>query len=344
MLTFFIIMAAITGLGSFLLFLLSEPLSENKCQYQDQLLLLKVQNKDITADEISLENAQNQQDSKNTNNTSLINSQGIKLNLEDIDQQLLDSQISNNQMNMNSPSLPLQKPQIKDEIQSQNQEQNQNDNHQKAQTTIIQSLTQTLRLFKTRKMLILCAYMIQARFTNSFSTGIFFPMLNNTLNKTMSSKQSYEYSMFVLSNFGLGEIFGAISISFVIKYYKSNKFGVLYHLILSTAGYGFLIAYSVIYEYNALAYLFAFIFGMMDGASCTHIGIICGFEFGQLSATAMGVNFMVKPIFGFIVFLVEGQINANSSIELTIFYSVTYVICLILLLIMLIFFPFKPYN
>ncbi len=68
-------------------------------------------------------------------------------------------------------------------------------------------------------------------------------------------------------------------------------------MILSLIGFFLLLQFTWVFQFNALAYLFAFIFGALDSGFSNHIQQICGFEFGAKSAEAMGVYFTVKCLF-----------------------------------------------
>ncbi|CDW91637.1 major facilitator superfamily protein [Stylonychia lemnae] len=344
-LTFFIIMAAITGFGSFLLFLLREPLPQMVSIEQNSIVIENKEEENEVANDddsllpstvqFSIVEGQPRRQTNYLNPPSFNNRDHKSTSIFPEDNNSTNNrQIipQNNQLNTKNLSKYATSQNI-----------NSTDNSLKSSTTVTQSLSGMFRLLITRKMLILCAYMVQAGFTNAFQSAIFFPMLNDTMDKSNSKQKSSELSMFVLAACGLGEVLGAFSISLVIKQFKSNRMGVLYHLILSTLGYSCLIVYAIMFEFNPLAFVFALIFGMMDGASSTHLGLICGFEFDSQSVFAMGVNYMVKPIFGFIIILIESGVDATSSSTLTIFYSVSYAVCLICILIILFVFPFKPW-
>ena len=75
----------------------------------------------------------------------------------------------------------------------------------------------------------------------------------------------------------------------VVKYSKSNKLGVAYMLLIAIISFATLIAYTSVFEYNALAYIFALFFGILDSGASTHSSMLLGFEFGDKSVIAFGI-------------------------------------------------------
>jgi hypothetical protein len=84
-------------------------------------------------------------------------------------------------------------------------------------------------------------------------------------------------------------LFGGFTVDRLIKKTNSNRLGVIYVLVLSIGAFGTLIAYTSIYKYSAIAYIFALFFGLLDSSTSTHAGMLLGFEFGDKSVIAFGL-------------------------------------------------------
>ncbi|CDW72426.1 major facilitator superfamily protein [Stylonychia lemnae] len=190
---------------------------------------------------------------------------------------------------------------------------------------IKESLNATIQTFKDRQMIVIIPYMIQVGLTNGLQSGIFVTMLSSTMDKNTTQNKQFENSLFVMTAFGAGEIFGGFLMQYVIKKFKSNKAGIVYHSILASIGFITLLIYTSIFEFNALAYIFAFCFGMMDSASNTHISMICGFEFDKKSTEAMGIFYFVKPFGIFIAVIIESFFDSGDDIQLLIYYALCYI-------------------
>ena len=175
--------------------------------------------------------------------------------------------------------------------------------------------------------------------TNGLASGIFVPLISNTLASTTSVERQFELSLFVMACLGAGEIFGGFTIAHIIKTSLSHELGLIFHTYLSIIGFSILLAFTALYEFNYLAYLFAFVFGIMDSASNTHIGMICGFEFEGYSVEAMGIFFIVKPFGICISVLIESTIVGRNA--LLTYFSVCLCIYLFAYILMIARFPFK---
>eukprot|EP00347_Sterkiella_histriomuscorum_P012236 403369368 len=204
-----------------------------------------------------------------------------------------------------------------------------------------ESLKGTFGLLKTRKMLILVPYIAQVGITNGLSSGIFVPMLSATMGKDSTQGYQFEQSLFVMSALGAGEIFGGFLMNYIIKHYQSNKAGIIFHTFLSSVGFIALIVYTAIFSYNPLAYIFSFAFGMMDSASNTHLGMTCGFEFDDLNVEAMGINYMIKPLFICISVFIESGIDSTQKQHMLIYYSLCFVLYLFSYALVYFKFPFR---
>ena len=193
-------------------------------------------------------------------------------------------------------------------------------------------------------MLIIVPYIAQVGITNGLSSGIFVPMLSSTMGKDASQSYQFEQSLFVMAALGAGEIFGGYFMQLIIKKRQSNRAGLVYHTILSSIGFISLIVYTAIFEYNPLAFVFSFAFGMMDSASNTHLGMICGFEFeDHQSVEAMGINYMVKPLFICLSVFLESAISTSEEdkYQMLVYFGVCFVFYLFSYALVYFFFKFK---
>ena len=145
--------------------------------------------------------------------------------------------------------------------------------------------------------------------------------------------------MFAMTAFGVGEIVGGPVISFIIKKTKSNRWGLVYHFILSSIGWAFFLAYIGMYRWTCIAFFFCFFFGVMDSSSCTHFGMILGFEFEGKAVNAYGwYNLFKAATIGYMCFVLS---EVDHHWEYSILGGIMCGVYLASYVIVFVFFPFK---
>jgi MFS family permease len=109
-------------------------------------------------------------------------------------------------------------------------------------------------------------------------TGILVPMINLSLKDVANSNTRFEYSMFAMVAFGLGEIVGGLLIGQVVDR-RGSKLASLVNMGLVAFTVLLTLFYLSYLRYNLLVFLMAFMWGVEDGAVNTHCLEMLGFEF-----------------------------------------------------------------
>ena len=82
--------------------------------------------------------------------------------------------------------------------------------------------------------------------------------------------------------FGAGEILGCFFIGFIVDKFGSRK-AALVNVVICLVMTGVTLAFLLVNQYNALAYVMCFMWGIEDSATNTHLQEMLGFEFANNS-------------------------------------------------------------
>lgn len=63
-----------------------------------------------------------------------------------------------------------------------------------------------------------------------------------------------------------------------IEWLGSHYKGLIANMTVTSLAYGSLIIFMLMFQFSPLVFVFTFLFGLMDSAISTHLGMICGFE------------------------------------------------------------------
>ncbi len=94
--------------------------------------------------------------------------------------------------------------------------------------------------------------------------------------------------MLAMVGFGFGEIFGGFFIGFIVDRYGS-KIAILWNLLIILLMLGVTIAFIVIFDFNALAWIMCFLWGFQDSAVNTQVQEMLGFEFDNASSEPFSI-------------------------------------------------------
>lgn len=143
-------------------------------------------------------------------------------------------------------------------------------------------------------MLVLLPYIISSSAISNTIATLYMLMLSNTLPSKTYAEQ-YFTALIVLTVLGVGELLGGFITGKIIKTY-SNKTCLIYHLSLVTVSSLLQIIFNAIGKFSPLAYIFAFSYGLIDSGVNSHCGMILGFEFGEYTVAAMGIQNITKSL------------------------------------------------
>lgn len=96
--------------------------------------------------------------------------------------------------------------------------------------------------------------------------------------------------------------------------------------------------YTAIYKFNYLSIVMGFTFGIMDSGTSTHVSMILGFEFGEKSVIAFGIQNCIKSCF-FGIGAVVSSFTSNSW-QYLIYFTCVFVLALFSYTLMYLKFPF----
>jgi MFS family permease len=92
------------------------------------------------------------------------------------------------------------------------------------------------------------------------------------------SQYQFKMSMLALALFGVGEIVGCFYIGFVVDKFGS-RVATICNLINIIAMIGTTVAFIIVFEFNYMAWIMCFLWGICDSAINTNTQEILGFEF-----------------------------------------------------------------
>ncbi len=112
-----------------------------------------------------------------------------------------------------------------------------------------------------------------------------------------SEQEQFYKSLLVMTILGVGHMIGGFTLAYVIKKTDSNHKGLIYLAVVSVIAFTTLIVYTAIFKFNYLSIALGFTFGLMDSGTSTHVSMLLGFEFGDKSVIAFGIQNCIKSSF-----------------------------------------------
>lgn len=112
----------------------------------------------------------------------------------------------------------------------------------------------------------------------AFYSGALIPMITNTITESTDSDLKLEKSMLAMIVFGVGEVCGCLFIGQMIDNYGSKMVSLINVAIIVLMTFVTL-AFLGINQFNLLAFLMTFLWGVQDATVSTHGFELCGFEF-----------------------------------------------------------------
>lgn len=131
-----------------------------------------------------------------------------------------------------------------------------------------------------RRMLVLMPQILWTGVSVAFYSGILVDAIAASVVGT-DAEQQYKAVLAMIA-FGVGEILGCFFIGWIVDRFGSKNaawanVGICLVMTVVT------VAFLVVNEYNALAYIMAFMWGIEDSATNTHCQEMLGFEFDNNS-------------------------------------------------------------
>lgn len=143
----------------------------------------------------------------------------------------------------------------------------------------------TFELLKSQKMLILIPFIIWSAASLAIFGGIFVKIITRTM--TYSTKypdlnndkdKQNAWSLIVMTSLGVGEIIGAIGMG-VIRDKMGNRFAFCVQVVLIVVSVSLVIYYNQKNNYDFVAFVMVFIWGLQDAGTNTICRCMLGFEF-----------------------------------------------------------------
>ena len=100
-----------------------------------------------------------------------------------------------------------------------------------------------------------------------------------------------------------------------------------------------IIVYNIVFKFNYSAYVFGFIWGLLDSGLNSHCGMILGFEFEDQAAAANGILGILKSLIMATASFLSGLIYEWD--QYLIWFTLWYVFGILTLLLLYKTFPFK---
>lgn len=137
------------------------------------------------------------------------------------------------------------------------------------------------KLTLNRRFMYLIPQFLWTGISIAFYSGILVVMMQEAIGGDDDQYQ-FKMSMFALVLFGVGEIVGCFYIGFIVDRFGS-RVATFCNLINIVAMIGVTIAFLIVFEFNYLAWLMCFLWGICDSAVNTNTQEIIGFEFDNNS-------------------------------------------------------------
>lgn len=115
----------------------------------------------------------------------------------------------------------------------------------------------------------------------AYYQGILVLMMQQAIGGTDTQYQ-FKMSMLALTLFGVGEIVGCFYIGFIVDKFGS-RVATICNLVNIVAMIGTSVAFLIVFEFNYLAWIMCFLWGICDSAINTNTQEIIGFEFENSS-------------------------------------------------------------
>jgi predicted MFS family arabinose efflux permease len=126
-------------------------------------------------------------------------------------------------------------------------------------------------------------------------TGLIVPIIYDTLPDEDSDSYKFELSMLAMCSLGVGEIVGGIGMGIIVDKIGSKK-SVWVNVVLIILQTILVAAFVYIDEYNALAYIMTFVWGLSDSSISIHLDSILGFEF-ESNKEPFAVDVLIESCF-----------------------------------------------
>ena len=132
--------------------------------------------------------------------------------------------------------------------------------------------------------------------------------------------------MLAMVGFGFGEIFGGFFIGYIVDRFGS-KVAILFNLLIIIVMFGFTIAFIHVWEFNWLAWVMCFMWGIQDSAVNTQLQEMLGFEFDNASSEPFSIYNIFQCLACFFFQIIESYVNGQDQLMI---YTISIaVICLI---------------
>jgi len=151
-------------------------------------------------------------------------------------------------------------------------------NSQIQQNSFADDIRSVLNLLVSKRMLPILPQVAWTGVSISVYTGMLVPIMSNTLHKTKEPEEIFELTMFAMVTLGAGEIVGAIGMGFIVDHIGAKK-SCFINVILIILPTLCILAFIQVNEFNWMAYLMAFLWGLQDSSISIHLDAILGFEF-----------------------------------------------------------------
>ncbi|CDW79190.1 major facilitator superfamily protein [Stylonychia lemnae] len=146
-----------------------------------------------------------------------------------------------------------------------------------SQPTFWSDIKSVLILLVSKKMRPLVPQLCWTGVSIAVYTGILLPIITDTLDDKDTSHK-FELSMLAMVSLGVGEIVGAIGMGMIVDKIGSKKscWVNIFLVILQTLA---VLLFLYIDEYNWIAFMMTFLWGVQDSSISIHLDAILGFEF-----------------------------------------------------------------
>lgn len=117
--------------------------------------------------------------------------------------------------------------------------------------------------------------------------------------------------------FGVGEMLGSMLIGIIIDK-KGNRAAIVTNLILIFTQTVFTLAFLTVNEYNWLAFIMAFLWGLQDSANNTHTSEMLGFEFDN-NSEPYSIDNLMESCGTFVFEIIEAFLSSRRGYMIYIF-------------------------
>lgn len=152
--------------------------------------------------------------------------------------------------------------------------------------TLMGSIKSMWHLTCNRRFLYLIPQLAWTGISIAYYSGNLVEMMTATIGG--DDHYQFKWSMLAMVGFGFGEIFGGFIVGYVVDKWGSKN-AILVNLVIIIAMFAVTIGFILDFQFNALAWIMCFLWGLQDSGVNTQVQEMLGFEFDNASSEPFSI-------------------------------------------------------